>query len=73
MIYNVKLDENNYVVDLTRLSPAPAGYQALEVGEIPGDVMCGYYQLIDGIFVLDEAKKAQWEIDNPPHDPFSEA
>ena len=64
MLYNIKFDENNYVVDLTRLSPVPDGYVQIEVGEIPGDVMCGCYTLENGIFILDETKKAQYDADN---------
>lgn len=68
MLYNIKFGENNYVVDLTRLSPIPDGYVQIEVGEIPGDVMCGCYKLENGVFVLDEAKKAQFDLDNQPEE-----
>ncbi len=73
MIYNVQLDENGFVTDLTKISPAPAGYVPMEVGELPGDVICGYYRLVDGVFVLDEAKKAEYDAANQPPDPLPES
>jgi len=66
LIYNVQIDENGFVTDLTKISPAPAGYVPMEVGEIPHDVMCGCYKLVDGLFVLDEAKKAEYDAANQP-------
>lgn len=69
MIYNIKFDENDYVVDLTQLSPAPSDYIAVEIGDIPHDVMCGCYKLVDGLFVLDEDKKTQWENDQIINEP----
>jgi len=70
MLYNIKFDENNYVVDLTHMSLTLAGYVAIEVNEIPGDVMCGCYKLENGLFILDEAKKAQYDLDNQPEEIF---
>ncbi len=65
MFYNIKLDENGYVSDLTMISPAPPEYTRIEVGTIPSDVMCGYYKLENNEFVLDEAKKTEFELNNP--------
>jgi hypothetical protein len=70
LIYNVKLDENGFVTDLTKISPAPAGYAPMEVGELPGDVICGYYRLVDGTFVLDELKKAKYDEENQAREPL---
>lgn len=72
MLYHIKFDENNYVIDLTRLSPAPPDYIAVEISDIPADVMCGCYKLVDGLFVLDEAKKAEYDAANQPSDTFPE-
>lgn len=73
MIYNIKLDANGFVTDLTKISPAPVGYAPMEIEELPGDVICGYYKLVDGVFVLDEAKKAEYEAANQPSEPLPES
>ncbi len=73
MVYHIKLDENGFVADLTKITPAPTGYVPMEVGKLPGDVICGYYRLVDGVFVLDEAKKAEYEAANQPSEPLPES
>jgi hypothetical protein len=50
----IKLDENNYVIDLVYYE-AP-NYSRLEIEERPEDLSCGCYQLIDGEFILDQDK-----------------
>lgn len=64
--YYILVDAEGYVVSLTAWAPAPPEYVVYEVGEIPGDVLRGYYKLVDGEFILDEAKKTEWEEANTP-------
>jgi hypothetical protein len=63
--YWILFDNDGYVVFLTAHKPALDGYEKHSIGDIPNDILRGYYKLIDGQFVLDEAKKAQWETENP--------
>jgi len=54
----IKLDEDDYVLDLVHYQP---GSYTLFEGELPQEegvpaFYCGCYQLIDGEFVLDQEK-----------------
>ena len=59
--YFVCLDQDGYVVDLTAVPTALPSYQQYELKEpIKPEHLRGYYKLIDGYFVIDEAKHQQW-------------
>ncbi len=50
-----------YVVDLVTRNPDNERYEEHEAGSFPPNVCNGCYQLVNGAFVLDEAKQAEME------------
>lgn len=52
---------NGYIVDLVTYNPSREDYIEHEVESFPSNVCNGCYQLIDGGFVLDEAKLSDME------------
>lgn len=70
MLYFIHFDESGYITDLTRFNPGRPTYTAHDIDpkQIPTDILRGYYKLENGQFVLDEARKAQWEAENPEPD-----
>jgi hypothetical protein len=66
VIYFIGVNNQGYVIDVTRFNPGRDNYNSYNINslDIPQDVLMGYYKFVDGQFVLDEIKKAQWEADN---------
>ena len=59
MKYNVKVNDDGYVVDITKL-PAPKDYKEIDVEIMPKDIMSGCYKIDKmGKLKLDKKKQAQ--------------
>lgn len=54
----------NYIVDAITFDPNRDDYSPIEVQEMPFDVMCGCYQLIDGVLLRDEIKHTEQQHEN---------
>ena len=59
--YYVKLDADGYVVDMTLLHTDVEGYVLTEINEaVKPEHLSGYFKLVDGYFIIDEAKYQEW-------------
>jgi len=66
MVYYLKKDANNYVVDATCINPNLPDYQAVDLSEVPVDLACGYYTYVDNTLAIDPAKKAEINTNSLP-------
>lgn len=64
--YYVKLDLEGFIVDLTLSHTDLEGYTLTDLNEpVKPEHLRGYFKLVDGYFVEDEAKKAEWLAAQP--------
>lgn len=54
----------SYIVDAITFDANRADYSSIEVQEMPFDIMCGCYQLINGELLRDEVKHSKQEHEN---------
>lgn len=66
-VYYIKVDEQNFIKDVIQYNPGLEIYKRYEMETVvPYDVLWGYYQLIDGEFVINEEAKAAFDEANKP-------
>lgn len=64
--YYAKLDAEGFVIDLTLSHTDLEGYALTDINEtIKPEHLRGYYKLVNGYFIEDEAKKAEWLAAQP--------
>ena len=59
-LYYVKFDTDGYIVDITSETGDPQFVRINFMVEIPEDILSKSYKYIDGQFVLDQDKYAEW-------------
>ena len=61
-LYYIKINEEGYVVDLTAVPTANEEYTLFDLKQpVAAEYTRGYYKVVDNMFVLDVAKKAEYD------------